>query len=122
LDACNGSIGTGLIAWRVADAINEGHSYDEVVEIAEQAIINTKIFITLDTLDFAVKGGRVTPITQTIANLLRINPILALGKDGIVSVGKTFGRSNKYDKFLKYLMKNLPEKKPFRSGYRSCEK
>ncbi len=116
LDACNGSIGTGLIAWRVADAINEGHSYDEVVEIAEQAIINTKIFITLDTLDFAVKGGRVTPITQTIANLLRINPILALGKDGIVSVGKTFGRSNKYDKFLKYLMKNLPEKKPFRVG------
>jgi len=116
LDAYNGSIGQGLIAWRVADAIKAGKSYDEVIDIAEQAIINTKIFISLDTLDFAVKGGRVTPFVQTIANLLKINPILALGKEGIVSVGKTFGHSNKYDKFLKYLMKNLPENKPFRVG------
>ena len=47
--------------------------------------------IGLNTLDYIVKGGRVSPGKKKLANLFRINPILTFTNDGVKAIGKTFG-------------------------------
>jgi hypothetical protein len=117
VDANNISIATGLIAVRAAEAINANKSFDEVKSITNQAIANTKIYILLETLEFLVRGGRLTKSKRRIADLIQARPILSLSGEGkIDSVGKIIGRKNRYDKFLRFIMKKIPTDAQYRIG------
>ncbi len=117
VDANNVSIATGLIAVRAAEAINANKSFDEVKSITNQAIANTKIYILLETLEFLVRGGRLTKSKRRIADLIQARPILSLSGEGkIDSVGKIIGRKNRYDKFLRFIMKKIPTDAQYRIG------
>ena len=94
IDSHSGSIGLGLIAIRIAEAIIAGKTMNKIHRITEEAIKNTNLFIGLETLDFAVRGGRLPASVKKIADLLKINPILSFTPKGIKPVGKTFGRKN----------------------------
>jgi len=115
VDSNNGSVAIGLIALRVAEAVQAGWGIEQIDELISQTIKNTIVYIGLDTLDCVVKGGRVSKKKKQIADLLRINPILTFAKDGIRTIGKTYGTKNKADKLIKFVSKQLPEK-PFRIG------
>ena len=108
VDSQNGSVGIGLIALRAAEAVQAKKSVEDILNIINQAIENTTVYIGLDTLDYVVKGGRVSPTKKKIANLLKINPILSFEKNGINTIGKTFGTKNKADKMMKFISKQLP--------------
>lgn len=123
-DGNNVSIGTGLIALRAAEAIDEGKTIDQILEIVEEAKNNTKIYILLDSLDAAVKGGRVPKIKKTIADTLKIFPILSLGEDGsVVTDGKLMGKANIDGRFTKYIDKNIGKSKKYKIGivHGNCE-
>lgn len=109
LDSQSGSVGIGLIALRAAEAVKAQKDLSEILTIVNQAIQNTTIYIGLDTLDYVVKGGRVSPAKKKIANLLRINPILSFSKNGINPIGNTFGAKNKAEKLMNFISKRLPD-------------
>ena len=115
IDSRNGSIGIGLIAISAAEAIKEGSNKEETLKIIKRAINNTIVYIGLNTLDYVVKGGRVSPGKKKIADLLQINPILTFKEDGVKAIGKTFGSKNKIEKFMKFVSSKLPSKR-FRIG------
>ncbi len=123
LDSENGSIGLGLITVRVAEAISKGLSVKKSLEIAEQAITNTKIYIGLASLDNAVRGGRVSPTIKKIADFLHITPILTFKKEGIKPAGVITGRKNMTKKLVKHVLKKLPSQTAFRVGivHGNCE-
>jgi len=116
LDSFSGTIGTGLIAMRTAEAINKGKSIDEVKIIAKQAIENTQLYIGLNSLDNIVKGGRISPTVKKIANFFKINPYLAFKKEGLKPVGLSFGNNNKANKFRKFVESKIPQNKNIRVG------
>lgn len=117
IDCYNGSIGMGLIAMRAAEAIHAGKNYEEVIKITKKAIKNTSIFLGLESLANVVKGGRMPIKVKSIANFLRINPIMSFNNEGILKpVGITLGNNNKATKFKKFVEKTLPKNKPFRVG------
>lgn len=115
IDSQNGSVAIGLIALRVAEGVKAGWEMDALLKLVNQAVENTTVYIGLETLDFVVKGGRVSPRKKQIANLLRINPVLSFAKNGINAIGKTFGTKNKAEKLVQFVTKKLPNK-PFRVG------
>ena len=115
-DCINGSIGMGLIAMRVAEAVQKGKNYEEVSKILDDSIKNTKIYIGFNKLDNAVKGGRISPTLKEITNFLRINPIITFKEDGIKPIGITFGRKNKPDKFKRFVESKIPKNNNFRIG------
>ena len=118
------SIGTGLIAIRAAEAIEDGKSMDEIIKIIEQAKALTKIYILLDNLDSAVKGGRVPKYKKTIADTLKISPILSLSPDGtVITAGKLIGKKNIDDRFIKYINKKIADSESYRIGivHGNCE-
>ena len=116
LDSFSGTIGTGLIAMRTAEAIMKGKNFDEVNNIAKQAIHNTQLYVGLDTLDNIVKGGRISPTVKKIANLFKINPYLTFKKEGLKPVGLSFGNNDKANKFRKFVENKIPKNKPVRVG------
>ena len=116
LDSFSGTIGTGLIAMRTAEAIAKGKNTNEVKIIAKQAIENTQLYVGLDNLDNIVKGGRISPTVKKIANFFKINPYLAFKKDGLKPVGISFGNNDKANKFRKFVENKIPKNKKVRIG------
>ena len=123
IDSHNGSIGLGLIAIRIAEAIIAGKTIEEIHAITEEAIKNTTLYIGLKTLDYVVRGGRLPASIKKITDLLRINPILSFTSKGIKPVGKTFGRNNIMKKFNNFVEKKINWNQPLRIGisHANCE-
>ena len=124
IDSKSLSIGIGLTAIRAAEAIDSNKTLDETIDDINSAIKNTKIYILLHTLEYIVRGGRISKSKKTIADLLHAHPILTVDETGkIVTDGKIFGKRNLYDKFIKYVDNKLPSNSKFRIGivHGNCE-
>ncbi len=124
IDSNNVSIGTGLIAIRAAESIDANKSNDEIIEDIKSAIESTQIYILLNTLEFVVRGGRVSKSKKTFADLFRISPILSIDQDGtIITDGKLLGRKNIDKRFIQYIENKIPQNKSYRIGivHGNCE-
>ncbi|MCJ7801635.1 MAG: DegV family EDD domain-containing protein, partial [Candidatus Marinimicrobia bacterium] len=124
IDSNSLSIGIGLIAIRAAEAIEANKSSDEIIDDINNAIKNTKIYVLLHTLEYIVRGGRISKSKKTIADLLHTYPILTVDEKGaIVSDGKIFGKRNLYDRFIKYVEKKIPPNSQYQIGivHGNCE-
>ena len=65
----------------VLDAMNlreEGKSAAEIKEILEKEKLQASIYITVDTLKYLKKGGRITPAAAALGTLLRLKPVLTI--------------------------------------------
>lgn len=83
----------GLIVLRTAEAIEAGVPHDEIVRLAEGWAARARIFVSVRTLKYMVRGGRVSAVRGLIAKLLNINPIVSLDESGKAIVfDKTFNQ------------------------------
>ena len=72
----------GLILLRTAQAIEEGYSHDQVVNMAEKWVKNSKIFVSVRDIKYLIRGGRVSAVKGLIARMLNINPIVSIDESG----------------------------------------
>ena len=62
----------------------------------------------LSDLRYAVRGGRLPRWVKTVAELLRLLPIIAVKKDGRVSLaGFLFGYRNRVNRFARFVSRRL---------------
>jgi uncharacterized protein len=105
----SGSI--GLIVLRIAQAIENGYGHDQIVEMAEKWISETKILITVLNLKYLIRGGRLSVTKGLIARLLHVNPIITLDETGKAVVGdKTFSPKANMERIMRHVRNNLKEK------------
>ena len=65
----------------VKDALElaqKGYGAEKIKEIMEETQYDNSIYITLETLKYLKKGGRITPAAAAIGTLLKIKPILQI--------------------------------------------
>lgn len=65
----------------IADAKNliaQGKDAKTIREMLEEDKLNSTIYITLDTLYYLKKGGRITPAAAALGTLLKIKPVLQI--------------------------------------------
>jgi DegV family protein with EDD domain len=92
----------GLIVFRIADAIKEGKTHEEILEQVDKWIAKTKIFVDIQTLEYMVRGGRVSPMKGFLAKILNLKPIVSLDEEGkAIASGKSFSRSGNMKKILR---------------------
>lgn len=77
--------------------VKQGKTAVEIKQILEDNRFNCCIYITVDTLTYLKRGGRITPAVATLGNLLKIRPIMNI--DG-----------GKLDLFAKVRTQNKAEK------------
>ncbi len=76
LDAEGASLGVGLIALEAARKAQAGGSLEEVTAAAQDAVRSMRVFFVLDTLEYLVKGGRISKTQGLVGGLLNVKPIL----------------------------------------------
>ena len=76
---------SALDAKELAEA---GFNGEQIFEILERVKMESSIYITVDTLKFLKKGGRITPAAAALGTLLRIKPVLQIQGEKLDSFSK----------------------------------
>lgn len=101
LDTKNISLGSGLLALKAAELVKEGKSFDEIVASMENYKSMSKVFFTVGTLDYLIRGGRIGLVAGTVANVLNIKPIISCNEEGVYhTVSKVRGYSRVIKKMI----------------------
>ncbi len=106
LDSRNASVGQGLLAVFAAECSRAGLTADSTIDAVRSLIPVTLTFALVKDLRYAVRGGRIPAYIKTIADCLRLTPIIRTVPDGRVATGGFFmGRRNRLRKFARYVAK-----------------
>ena len=92
------------------DLAAKGWSGNQIKTILEEAARDSMIYITVDTLKYLKKGGRITTAVAALGTILRIKPILAIdgGKLDAFSKARTMNQAR--STMLKALERDLAER------------
>lgn len=111
IDSMTGSIGAGLLLIKAAKMISEGKDIDEIVEVIENLKEKISFYGTLETLENAIKGGRINPLAGKIIGALNFKAIVQI-KDGVVKpIDKARGESNSIKKVANYITSSIEDTK-----------
>lgn len=101
----------GLLVRAAAEMAAEGLSHEEIVSRVEAMIPRAKIYVCLNTLSYAARGGRVPDTVGRIGNMLGMRPIMTLDHDGNgAAFGVAFSQAGLTKKIFR-LVKNTMERK-----------
>ncbi|KUO62729.1 MAG: EDD domain protein [Gracilibacter sp. BRH_c7a] len=85
-DSLGASLGFGLQAILINEVLNQYNNWEDL----EKAIItirdNMRYTFTLDTLEYLVKGGRVSRTAGFVGSLLDVKPILHINSEGKIDI------------------------------------
>jgi uncharacterized protein len=102
----------GLLALRVAEAIEQGWTQDQIMEQVETWSDNARILVGIKSLDSFIKGGRVTATKGFIGKMLGMRPIVSLDKEGkSMLFKKAFSQKGSLKKIMKLIREDLQHKK-----------
>lgn len=90
--------------------VKAGKSAKEIKEILEDEKFNACAYITVDTLKYLKKGGRVTPAAAAIGAVLNIKPVLVVLGEKLDSFAKVRGIKAAKKTMLETVNKDLNEK------------
>ena len=111
IDSMTCSIGAGLLLIKAAKMISEGKDIDEIVEAIENLKEKISFYGTLETLENAIKGGRINPLAGKIIGALNFKAIVQI-KDGVVKpIDKARGESNSIKKVANYITSSIEDTK-----------
>ncbi|HWI65525.1 MAG TPA: DegV family protein [Symbiobacteriaceae bacterium] len=100
-DTLTGSGGVALMALRAAEAARNGATAAEIWALLESWRSQTYTLVALNTLENAVKGGRVSPLAGMAAALLHVKPIVQVTRAGKVEpIDRVRGRAKALDRVL----------------------
>ncbi len=88
----------------VYDAIklrDEGFSAEQIKEKLESSSADATIYVSVDTLEYLKKGGRITPAIAAIGSLFNIKPILMFKNGNLTPYKKTRGKKAALKELLK---------------------
>ena len=108
IDTNNASVGNGLIVKYAAKLVKAGKTHEEVISGIKKAINKTQIYVVLDNLNSAVKGGRVKPTIKVISDFLNLKPIMSIKKNGTLGpIGAMWGNKNVVKKIANFINKKI---------------
>lgn len=97
----------------VEDAIvlrDAGKAASEIKEILEAEKLQASIYITVDTLKYLKKGGRVTPAAAALGTVLNLKPVLQIQGEKLDAFSKVRGWKAAKRTMLKAIEKDLEER------------
>lgn len=100
VDGLSGSVGTGLVAISAARVAQQGGTLEEVTKAARDAVESLEVFMTVDTLEYLQKGGRLGKASALLGTLLSIKPILTCHEGEIHPLEKVRSRGKALERLF----------------------
>lgn len=97
----------------VADALalrDAGKSAAEIKEVLEAEKLESSIYITLETLKYLKKGGRITPAAAAIGTVLNLKPVLQIQGEKLDAYAKVRGKKQAKRVMLKAAQEDMQER------------
>ena len=76
VDSLSVTLGEGMIAVEAARRAADGGGLEEIVALAEDMARRTKVFGSLDTLEYLKRGGRIGAAQALLGSMLSIKPCI----------------------------------------------
>lgn len=107
VDTLCGTMGTAFMCRSARQMERAGKSVDEIKKFIEDIRSKTHVILTLETLEYAKRSGRVGTLSAALASVLNVKPIAML-KDGIVDmVDRVRTRKGAVDRVLDLAKENV---------------
>ena len=87
--------------------IEDGKSAAEIKKILEEEKLESSIYITVDTLKYLKKGGRITPAAAAIGTVLNLKPVLQIQGEKLDAFAKVRGWKQAKKTMLDAMEKDL---------------
>ncbi|MFQ5943022.1 MAG: DegV family protein [Anaerolineales bacterium] len=83
VDSESAAMAMGFQLLAAARAARAGGTFEEVTEVAREAKYNTGVVLSVDTLEYLHRGGRIGGASRLLGTALSMKPILEL-QDGVI--------------------------------------
>ena len=94
----------------------QGHDAGQIKDFLEKRAYDASIYITVDSMEYLKKGGRVTPAAATLATVLNLKPVLTIQGDKLDAFAKVRGMKLAESKMIEAIhhdrearFKDIPE-------------
>lgn len=112
VDSQSVSMGLGFNVLRVARAVAQGASMPEAVTLAHQTIKHTGVVLTVETLDFLHRGGRIGGASRFMGTALNIKPILEVRAGRVEAVERVRTRSKSLSRVVELVEEQVGRRRP----------
>ena len=92
------------------DLAAKGYEAAQIKEILERTKYESSIYITLTTLKYLKKGGRITPAAAALGTLLRIKPVLTIQGEKLDAFAKARTTSQGKSMMINAIKKDINER------------
>lgn len=115
IDTKQNSVAEGLIVKKAMTLIQEGLDFDTIVERLEAIRSQTKIYVSVKTLKYMIRSGRLKRTTGLIGKIINLKPVISIDDDGMgIIAGKAFSLK-KSDAFIFNEIQKVQEKEGIES-------
>ncbi len=124
IDSLGASLGFGLLAYLASEIVKQDAEWAVIEQQLLQVRNNMCYVFTLDTLEYLVKGGRVSKTAGFVAGLLDVKPILHINDEGKIDVfGKVRSRKAAIRKLIELMEQEAvnPENQIVAISHAACQ-
>jgi fatty acid kinase fatty acid binding subunit len=108
LDSRQGAISEGFIAMAAARAAAEDRPLDAVAGCARDAMSHTGIVVSLATLEYLARGGRIGKVAYLMGSLINVRPLITLDAEGVAApVAKARGENRALANMVDWVAENV---------------
>ncbi len=98
----------GTIALEAAEMVDKGMKVNEILEDLENVRKRVFGYVAVNTLEFMVRGGRISKIKGTIGEMIHLKPIISSNDEGMLyRHSQSRGRVQSISKLKKILEEHL---------------
>ena len=92
------------------ELVRAGKNAAQIKEILEREGHESSIYITLETLKYLKKGGRITPAAAALGTVLNLKPVLQIQGDKLDAFSKARGKKQAKRTMIQAMKKDLEER------------
>ena len=127
VDSLSASYGIQFLVNEAFKLIDEGMEAAQIVERIEELKKRIQIYISVETLEYLYRGGRLSKASAAIGELAKVKPIITLKEGEVKVIGKTLGKLKVMSMMTKMALQdgideNYPMVMGYTSGMENCDK
>lgn len=103
VDSLNATVGEQVLVKRAVMLAEQGKSVSEIADILNRERSRVRLIALLDTLEYLKKGGRISPATAFIGNMLSIKPVVTVRDGEVIVIGKARGSKKGNNMLMEYI-------------------
>lgn len=90
--------------------VEQGYDAGQIRDFLEKHAYDASIYITVDSMEYLKKGGRVTPAAATLATVLNLKPVLTIQGDKLDAFAKVRGMKLAESKMIEAIHQDQAER------------